>query len=293
MLSSKFLAINTNKYKAKYKFEQISDLIMRWDLLRSKIYNNPATDKLIRIRRTSDNAELDIAVDKWGDLDEFTIRNFAPAGTIYIVTDYDTTVNGYNPTQVTTARQPILNTDTNFNGKKYYIQHDRGNNYYLQTANSISKPSITMMAWIKPNTYPANGTSAEFFGGHVNSLGGAWIMLSTTGANTTFRMFVYADVATFPIAMSVKTFGATDLNVWTHVAATYNKTTKKIYLYINGVLNKDYDVVGATTQDAVLGTFNVGNGYNAERAYGGGLSDVRYYGRDLTAAEIYQIYLER
>lgn len=65
------------------------------------------TGSLIRIRRSSDDAELDIGYDANGDLDSAAASTFAGVGSAYIVTVYDQT-GSYDLTQSTAGSQPSL-----------------------------------------------------------------------------------------------------------------------------------------------------------------------------------------
>lgn len=68
---------------------------------------------LVRIRRSSDNAEQDIGVTVAGVLDTAAITTFVGANSAYVTTVYDQSGNGRNYTQATAARQPrIVNAGT-------------------------------------------------------------------------------------------------------------------------------------------------------------------------------------
>ena len=67
---------------------------------------------LIRVRRSSDNAEQDIGFDSNNVLDESALTTFVGAGNNgYIVKWYDQSGNSYDETQSTASAQPqIVNT---------------------------------------------------------------------------------------------------------------------------------------------------------------------------------------
>lgn len=62
----------------------------------------------VNIRRSSDNATSDIGFDASGNFDQTAFAAFVGGGTGYVVTWYDQSGNGYDVTQATAARQPIL-----------------------------------------------------------------------------------------------------------------------------------------------------------------------------------------
>ena len=64
---------------------------------------------LVRVRRTSDNATLDIAADPiTGHLDTPTLLTFVGSGSGYVVTWYDQSGNGRHLTQTTASMQPRI-----------------------------------------------------------------------------------------------------------------------------------------------------------------------------------------
>jgi hypothetical protein len=65
------------------------------------------TGSLLRLRRSSDNAEQDFGYVTNGDLDVAAIATFVGGGSGYVVTWYDQSGNGRNATQSTAASQPL------------------------------------------------------------------------------------------------------------------------------------------------------------------------------------------
>lgn len=65
------------------------------------------TDYILRIRRDSDNDELDIGAIANGDLDTAAIATFIGGGSGYIVNWYDQSGNAYTAAQTTAASQPL------------------------------------------------------------------------------------------------------------------------------------------------------------------------------------------
>lgn len=66
------------------------------------------TGALIRVRRSTDNAEQDIAPAANGDLDTAALLAFAGSGSAYVTTWYDQSGNGRHMTQATVAAQPRI-----------------------------------------------------------------------------------------------------------------------------------------------------------------------------------------
>lgn len=65
------------------------------------------TGNLLRIRRSSDNAEQDFGYDDNGDLDTAAIATFIGAGSGFVVTWYDQSGGAHNATQATALQQPL------------------------------------------------------------------------------------------------------------------------------------------------------------------------------------------
>lgn len=66
------------------------------------------TGYLFRIRRSSDNAELDIGFDANGDLDVVTLMTFVGSGDGFVKIWYDQSGNNYHQQQLTTISQPPI-----------------------------------------------------------------------------------------------------------------------------------------------------------------------------------------
>jgi hypothetical protein len=66
------------------------------------------TGSLIRVRRSSDNAEQNIGYNAFNRLDETTLTTFVGAGNGFVTTWYDQSGNGRNGVQTTAANQPQI-----------------------------------------------------------------------------------------------------------------------------------------------------------------------------------------
>lgn len=86
-------------------YDAIPDLVHVYEPARRTLSSYGANDPLVRIRRSSDNAEQDFGSVTNGNLDIVAIATFVGAGTGFIVTVYDQ-VGANNPTQATAASQP-------------------------------------------------------------------------------------------------------------------------------------------------------------------------------------------
>ena len=69
---------------------------------------NAYTGNAIRVRRSSDNAELDIGFAASGDLDTAALLTFVGSGDGFVTTWYDQSGNGRHDTQTTAGNQPRI-----------------------------------------------------------------------------------------------------------------------------------------------------------------------------------------
>ena len=68
------------------------------------------TGAQVRLRRSTDNAEVDVTFDKYGHLVDFDMGGWLEGATAYVTTWYDQSGNGNNVTQATTSKQPKYDT---------------------------------------------------------------------------------------------------------------------------------------------------------------------------------------
>lgn len=124
------------------------------------------TGALIRLRRSSDNAESDFTYDGAGDLDVATIAAWLGAATGYIKTWYDQSGNSYHVTQATAANQPT------------YVAIGQNNKPVLDFAGGL--PAVASYLTCASITSDAMPNSA--FIAHKADIGGAnsYAYLSTT-----------------------------------------------------------------------------------------------------------------
>jgi hypothetical protein len=131
---------------------------------------------------------------------------------------------------------------------------------------------VTLEAWVNPT-----------------NLGGWRMIVAKTTNGTPNNYFLALDdgVPTFGFfntGWREHTGGAAvPLNVWTHVAATFNDAANQVRLYVNGV------EVFTSTETASLVTnaaqLRIGVGFSNE-VFAGRIDELRVYNRTLSAAEI-------
>ena len=93
------------------------------------------TGSLIRVRRSSDNAEQDIGYDANNVLDESALTTFVGANNGFVTTWYDQSGNANNATQSTAANQPqivssgVVNTQAGLSSGKPALSFDAVNDF--------------------------------------------------------------------------------------------------------------------------------------------------------------------
>ncbi len=152
---------------------------------------------------------------------------------------------------------------------------------------------ITLAAWIKPEHYDA---SDQYLikKGYTGSTDGYEIGLSSTVSTWPERVYVRVNQQSRGDVCRVNSSHAYphDGDTWLHVAATFDGS--KIRLYINGVLDDELNApAGCTsigTNDLPLTIGAQSNGTIVDGFYQGAIDDVRVYNRELSDAEIAELY---
>lgn len=152
-----------------------------------KLVSTAATS--VRVRRSTDNAELDIGFS--GDaLDVAALLAFAGSGSAYVRTIYDQTGNGRHAQQTTTSAQPLIVASgvyqerVKFNGSSHWMLLEAlpgGSAYLSAFLRGIVPPSVSANKIILEATPNFNTAAQAFlaFHGPYNSIP----MISTNASN--------------------------------------------------------------------------------------------------------------
>lgn len=131
------------------------------------------TGSILRIRRSSDNAEQDINAVANGDLDTAAVSSFIGGGSGYIVNWYDQSGNGYTAAQTTAASQPLyVASELAFNGTTHWLE------------TGIDPDPTTWSAAIRFSDGVTTGTRGLF--GFTTGGGGRFGLFTATGGNTLY-----------------------------------------------------------------------------------------------------------
>jgi len=159
----------------------------------------------------------------------------------------------------------------------------------IATAGTVvnTAKSFSVAAWAKITSTPTGswqtvisqqGSKAAGFSLDYNPTAGRWAFDRAT-----------TDVAA-PTLAGANSTAAPALNTWTHLLGTYDASTGKMTLYVNGVAQ---GTATDTTPIASTGALAIGRGYAAGAAaqyFNGSISKAQVYNRVLTAAEASSLY---
>jgi len=109
------------------------------------------TGSILRLRRSSDNAEQDIGYVANGDLDTAAVATFVGAGSGYIQSWYDQSGNAYTAAQTTAANQPLY-VASGQNGRP--VGRFDNTNDLLATVGfgPLAQPITVVVVWKSNNT---------------------------------------------------------------------------------------------------------------------------------------------
>jgi hypothetical protein len=141
------------------------------------------TGALIRVRRSSDNAEQDIGYTAGNVLDEAALTTFVGANNGFVTTWYDQSGNGNNAVQSTAANQPqivssgTINKQSGLSGSQPALSFD-GVNDFMDFTSLVTTANYTSFVAAK----------------RLNSgLNGQWITQKAAGAGTRpYAAVIYA-----------------------------------------------------------------------------------------------------
>ena len=207
-----------------------------------KLKNN-YTGSAIKVRRSSDNAELDIGFVN-GELDTATLLAHANGGDCFVTTWYDQSGNGNNAAQTTAGNQPmIVNTGSigvSANGKPV-IQFLRSSSTYLQTINNITNDANLNVYLHLEDIQNDSTSNIDFY--RINSSGTAGVFYLFYANSNRYTLFNGSN-------LSSTVTGAGDSGIF----SVFQGASAKIYR--NGV----QIVSGNSGTNSVTGKMNIGTG---------------------------------
>lgn len=213
------------------------------------------TGKCIRVRRDSDDTELDIGFSGNG-LDTVALLVFVGAGSGYVKTWYDQSGNGSDATQTTISNQPrIVNAgvlDVDINGRPRIVFDNTDN--LIKTGLNIS--NIISISYVG-NVLQTNG--ARLITLTSDNPASNTMVTPSTGSNTSFNVgerfpnqyninqLNIVDYLTTPVILSYNRLSTTYQELYkngnnkaTNTNTTVNFNITRIYLGSNDVLGAHF-----------------------------------------------------
>lgn len=163
-----------------------------------------------------------------------------------------------------------------FNGSSNYVSFATGSTIPLAA-------NLTLEAWIYPTISKNQGIAAKWantWGWYLDSLNRVCVYIPRTNTSTT------------PVACSAKYI---TLNTWSHVAFTYNESTRQVIFYTNGVAEAPVSLSnvntsltdGSLTIGGPSGFYSYSNSYAvAVSNFSGKIDEFKAYDYIRTAAQI-------
>lgn len=178
-----------------------------------------------------------------------------------------------------------------FDGESAYIEIPSDPDFSIATTKEL-----TISVWIAPDTlnFPNTENNYIHWMGKGESGKHEWVlrMYNLNDDDRPNRISCYAFNLSGGLGSGSYTQETLAKREWIHLAATYNYTQNRIRIYKNGVKKDedfftDYNVIPAYGNAPVrIGTRDF-NSY-----FKGVIDDIRFYSRELSAAEIVELYEE-
>ena len=168
------------------------------------------------------------------------------------------------------------------NGTSAYVSFVNDNNLQLDS-------TISIEAWIKPTAFGASAFSNSILCKHSWSQGEMGYALRCGGSGQLSFNFAGVDTLNNPTSWQElnSPAGSLSLNIWQHVAATYDGDTLRLFINTNQVSTLAFrgSMVPSTSYPASIGRLS-DTGVGSGRYYSGQIDEVRIWNRAISRAEI-------
>ena len=205
-------------------------------------------------------------------------------GTNWTIKDYAGSDDGTS-SGMTSANLVQSNLQHTSGYSPYALDFDGINDYLDANRTVASNLDFSVSAWINPTSHDtvilgtrglASAGTSNGITMNINASGNLWGRIFTETSNIT----------------QVQTGSTISLNNWSHVAMTYDSSTKTLKTYLNGaevgsIVGADLSV--ASTADLDIGRASIGVSYGY---FDGSISNVSVFNTELTSTEVTEIYNE-
>lgn len=199
--------------------------------------------------------------------------------------------SSYNAGELLVYDKTIYNNDGSFSVLPSYNESDGGGSVYLLNTNLTNTNIIndnirTIMYWFRPVTSYTATTPGKGLSFSANSIAEHWFGDGNTGIDETFTIFV-----TPPLTFSrykYITSAPFSTSSWHHIAVSYNSSTSRYDVYINGVLTEMIYAGSTPTTDYLIQQFKFTNPVSIDLR----LNELKVYNISLTGQQILDYYNE-
>jgi hypothetical protein len=185
------------------------------------------TGSAIRVRRSSDNAEQDIAFTALGNLDTNSLTSFCGSGNGFVTTWYDQSGNANNATQTNALLQPqIVSSGSVLTiNSKPSIKFDGSNDRLTNISGAITTTSSSIFSVIQPSIL--NSVNDNVIVSQYNTSTGRFIFaFNLTSGNYRLRIFEGSGMGNI--------YGTTNISINTTYLTEMINDNKSVTGYLNG-----------------------------------------------------------
>jgi hypothetical protein len=185
------------------------------------------TGNAIRVRRSSDNAEQDIAFTALGNLDTNSLTSFCSGTNGFVTTWYDQSGNANNATQTNALLQPqIVSSGSVLTiNSKPSIKFDGSNDRLTNISGAITTTSSSIFSVIQPSVL--NSVNDNVIVSQYNTSTGRFIFaFNLTSGNYRLRIFEGSGMGNI--------YGTTNISINTTYLTEMINNNKSVTGYLNG-----------------------------------------------------------
>ena len=229
-------------------------------------YNGSA----LRVRRSSDNSELDIGFDASGNLNTTTLLAHVGANQGYVVTWYDQSGNGNNVTQSTALAQPQIVV-----GGSIHAINGKAAVLFDGLSTSLPRANATL------NAYVINSVSSPSAFGAVNSI--ARQLNGTSGVPWYLRIDASGQLLFVKDVLGLITTSAIPLAPMVATGVRTDGTNSNLYL--NGSVPPLASTAAPMSTASTVGNFSIGQHPGGGQNYNGYIAEIMIYSSDFTTTQ--------
>jgi hypothetical protein len=235
------------------------------------------TGSLIRVRRSSDNAEQDIGYDGSNVLDEAALTSFVGSGNNgFVTTWYDQSGNANNAVQSTAANQPQIVSSGSIvkRGGKPALDFDGSNDRFTRNSKILNNTGFSAFTVLELDSTSTRVAAWDIAGGGSNQ----YVVLDINTFGTAGQRFGYYVVDT-----SFDSTASTNLNqnlVSIHATTTaLTSTTANTSYFVNNSSSPITNITGNNLYRDFSGitNFSIGSFTNGSLPFAGEMQEIIFY----------------